>query len=208
MPIVQPPKERHSIQDEGTSLRVTVPSRRNYFTMFFLGFWLAGWAFGEIMVGGILIAGITKLLFNTPELDKFGVAGFPWVGLFLLVWLGGWTLGGGFALYNFLWQLAGKENIEISNDSIRIQRAIFGLGRTKEYLTNYIKNLRVSPGVMDNNMFGWPRTSSFWANSGGYLAFDYGSQTFRFGGGIDEAEARQILEKIIGRFPQFRPRER
>jgi hypothetical protein len=38
MPVVQPPKERHSIQDIGSSLKVTIPSRKNYFILFFLGF--------------------------------------------------------------------------------------------------------------------------------------------------------------------------
>ena len=38
------------------------------------------------------------------------------------------------------------------------------------------------------------------------LAFDYGAQTFRFGAGVDDAEARRILEKITARFPQYRTR--
>jgi hypothetical protein len=36
------------------------------------------------------------------------------------------------------------------------------------------------------------------------IAFDYGSQTVRFGAGAGEAEAKQILEKIVARFPQYR----
>ena len=207
MPIVQPPKERHSIQDIGSSLRVTIPSRKNYFILFFLGFWLIGWAFGEIMVGGVLIAGIVGLLFNSPEIGKFGLAGLSGGGLFMLAWLGIWTIGGGFAVYAFLWQLAGKENIEVSYDSIKIQRAIFGFGRSKEYLASHIRDLLVSPLAMDHSMFGWSRASNFWGISGGTLAFDYGSQTFRFGSGTDEAEAKQILEKVVAHFPQYRVRK-
>ena len=36
---------------------------------------------------------------------------------------------------------------------------------------------------------------------------DDGAQTFRFGAGVDEAEAKHILEKITARFPQYRIRE-
>jgi hypothetical protein len=46
-----------------------------------------------------------------------------------------------------------------------------------------------------------------WGMSGGLIAFDYGAQTFRFGAGVDEAEAKHILEKITARFPQYRTRE-
>lgn len=50
----------------------------------FLGFWLCGWAFGEIAV-------IFTLLFGKKGPDS----------LFLLVWLGAWTVGGAFAITGF-----------------------------------------------------------------------------------------------------------
>jgi hypothetical protein len=208
MPIVQPPHERHFIRDEGSSLTVIIPSNKNYFTMFFLGIWLVGWTFGEVMVGGIVIAGILKLLSGTSEISMSGLAGIAGGGgLFMLVWLTFWTIGGAFAIYTFLWQLVGKEIVEISYEAIKIQRAVAGFGRKKEYLASYIKDLRVSPLAADSNYpFGRSRASSFYGLSGGPLAFDYGAKTFRFGSGVDEAEAKQILEKIVSRFPQFRAR--
>jgi hypothetical protein len=205
--IVQPPTEHHSFYEIGSSVKVIIPSRKNYFSLFFLGFWLVGWAFGEIMVGGIFLAGVVGFFFKSPELLRIGGAGLSGGGLFMLAWLSIWTVGGGFALYTFFWQLAGKEIIEISYDSIKIQRAIFGFGRTKEYLAAYIKDFRVSPMPADNTMFGWSRASSFRGISGGPLTFDYGSQKFRFGAGADEAEAKQILEKVVARFPQYRVRK-
>jgi hypothetical protein len=211
MPVIQPPKERHTSQDDGTSLKITIPSRKNYFAILFLGFWLVGWAIGEVVVGGLVILGIIGLLFNLPEIGNIkieGMAGMSFGGLFILVWLGGWTVGGGYALYTFLWHLAGKENIEINSDSLKIQHAIFGFGKIKEYLATHVKDLRVSPLAMDNNIFSWSRQPSFWGrSSSGLLAFDYGSKTFRFGDGADEAESKQILEKIVSRFPQYRVRK-
>lgn len=207
MPIVQPPKERHFTRDEGSSLTVIIPSPKNYVTLVILGFWLVGWTFGEVMAGGILIAGIIQLLSKPSEISLGSMAGLSGGGLFMLVWLTLWTIGGAFAIYTFLWQLMGKEIVEVSYETIKIQRAVAGLGRKREYLATYIKDLRVSPLAADSNYpFGWSRASNFYGLSGGLLAFDYGAKTFRFGSGVDEAEAKQILEKIVSRFPQFRAR--
>ncbi len=40
------------------------------------------------------------------------------------------------------------------------------------------------------------RWNGFLGISGGQLAFDYGAKTVRFGIGLDEAEAKQILNDI------------
>lgn len=206
MPIVQPPQARHSIEEIGYSLKITIPSRKNLLILLFLGFWLIGWAFGEIIVAGMLLAGAVGYLTNSPEISKAGAAALSGGGLFMLVWLGMWTVGGGFALYTFFWQLVGKEQIEVGSDSIKIQRAIFGLGRTQEYLSAHIRDLRVTPFAQDSNPFGFSRGLSLWGLAGGHLAFDYGSQTRRFGSGVEEAEASQILAKILARFPQYQTR--
>jgi hypothetical protein len=36
---------------------------------------------------------------------------------------------------------------------------------------------------------------------GGTIAFDYGAKTFRFGGGLDEAEASHLIELLKSRYP-------
>jgi len=188
-------------------LRLTIPSSKNYFILFFLGFWLIGWVVGEVIVGWVFISGIVGQLFNSSDVGMFGITGFIGSMLFALVWLVAWTISGGLAIYSFLWQLVGKENIEVRFDRIKIQRAIFGFEPTKEYLATHIKNLRVAPLMLHNAIDDWFRPRGFWRAPSGLLAFDYGSKTFRFGDGADEAEARQILEKIIARFPHFRIRK-
>jgi len=35
------------------------------------------------------------------------------------------------------------------------------------------------------------------------LQFDYGSKTFHFGAGLDEAEAFELVRRIAERFPQL-----
>jgi hypothetical protein len=194
MSIVQPTKERHTLQDDGSLLKFTIPSRKSCVAIFYLGFWIIFWAFGEIMVGSIfskaLIGSYSKQI---PD-NNAGVSAILFMGVFLFIWLTIWTAGGIYAIYTFLWQLAGKEVVEISTESIRYQRAIFGLGRAKEYLTAHIKELRVSPLMVTHRLFGRSKVV-------GLIAFDYGARTYRFGEGIDEAEAKLILEKIFLRFP-------
>ena len=207
MPIIQPPKERHTVQDDGATLRISIPSRKNTLYLIFIGFWLAGWAVGEIFVGGMVIAGIISLLFDMPAIAGVEATGLAGGGVFILAWLVLWTVGGGFALYGFFWQLVGKEIVTVSYEGIITQRAVLRLGRKKEYLATHIKELRVSPLAPYPSMFGWNRMGQLWGMTGGLLAFDYGAQTFRFGAGVDEAEAKQILEKITARFPQYRARK-
>src|SRR5688572_13404123 len=50
--IVKPLAPRHYSEDIGNRLFISIPSRKNLFIIIFIGIWLAGWAFGEIMVGG------------------------------------------------------------------------------------------------------------------------------------------------------------
>jgi len=105
---VKPFSARHTIDDLGGTLKITIPSKKNWFQILFMGFWLVGWAFGEVTVLGSLISG----------------EGFGGPSLFMIAWLGGWTIGGGYALYILFWQLLGNEIIQVSNSTI-IQAAPF-----------------------------------------------------------------------------------
>jgi hypothetical protein len=212
MPVVRPSKQRHVIQEDRSSLKITIPSRKNYFMLFFLGFWLMIWAIGENFFLAIVIARILHMLFTSFgsffEIVKDGFAGMFGSGLFLQVlWLGAWTVGGCFALYTCSWQLAGKENIEVTDDMIKLRNAVFLFGQTEEYLATHIKDLRVSTKVVNHNSLGWSKASSFRGGSSGLLAFDYGAITVRFGRSLDEAEAKQILERISSRFPHLMVRK-
>lgn len=50
MALVEPGKGRAVIEQDGTGLRVTIPSARDLAGTAFLGLWLIGWAFGEFAV--------------------------------------------------------------------------------------------------------------------------------------------------------------
>lgn len=76
-----------------------------------------------------------------------------------------------------------------------------GLGRTREYAGDHIHCLRVAP--MNFAPYAHYQSLEQLGLSDGQIAFDYGAKTIRFGGGIDEAEARLIVETIVQRFHRY-----
>jgi hypothetical protein len=153
--------------------------------MAFLGFWLCGWAFGEVSA----LASI------------FGEKKDPRADLFLIFWLCAWTVGGAFAIYTWLWMLRGREIVSISPTALAITRSVFGVGRTKNYDLTKVCRLRGAPPTY--NPYDFQRSLAFWGLGGGVMAFDYGYSTIRFGAGLDEAEGEHILERVRKRFPQL-----
>src|SRR5262249_7494828 len=123
MTTVPLPRGRATIEDDGLSLRVSLPPRRSVFLILFLGAWLGGWYFGET-------SAIREL--TTSSSGEQG---------FLVFWLAGWTVGGTLALLTFLWMLFGREVIELRPDALLHRRAILGVGRTKAYDLLNIKDL-------------------------------------------------------------------
>ncbi len=176
------PKPRSRIVDEPTGVLVVIPSRAHWFVVLFLTAWLGGWAMGEI-------SALRTLLY--PE-EGTGLQ------LFLLFWVVGWTLGGGFALLSLAWMLAGEERVRVRDGVLSIKADLLGFGRTRSYDLAQVGRLRVT-GPRDARSRRWDLPVPG-ASGDGIIAFDYGAKTVRFGAGIDEAEARAIVEHLSGRF--------
>lgn len=183
---VTPPGNRATVSDDNEGLVVSVPARRRMLIVLFLGFWLCGWVMGEVTVIHQLVTGETG--------DE----------VFLIVWLCGWTVGGAFAITAWLWNVAGVERIWFTSAEIRIRRGVGGIGLSKEYDFAHASGLRAETPALN---WGDPRSSMrFWGLGGGALAFDYGSATIRFGGGLEDSEARQLVDRITARFPALKSR--
>ncbi len=60
-----------------------------------------------------------------------------------------------------------------------------------------IKDLNLNAETIGSDFFG-PKKSigDFWGLTGGKLKFDYGLKTIKFGNGIDEAEAKHLIDEI------------
>jgi hypothetical protein len=72
-----------------------------------------------------------------------------------------------------------------------------GFGRSNEYDLPSVKNLRIAFTLANTNLT--IPAQSF--GGGGSIAFDYGAKTFRFGGGLDDAEAAHLIDVLKSRYP-------
>lgn len=180
--IERPGRGRAVIRQNFNSLHIEIPTKRNWFVIIFLCFWLCGWFAGEAFA-------LVTLLTDAVPLP---------VNLFLLVWLIFWTLGGGVVLYIILRQLAGKEIIEVEGNLLKIKNSVFDLGRLKQYEIREIRNLTLNSAYLNpTNNWSFGKTRRYRNRlHNGALKFDYGMSVKRFAAGIEEAEARMILGKF------------
>jgi hypothetical protein len=194
---------RISIENLGMSTLVSIPARKNWITLIFLGVWLTGWLCGELFALSVLFSSVGSFLFRIFDIgavdffdfdDGFGSA---FAGSFILVWLTMWTVAGYGAARTFLWQLAGKEVVEVSRTAIKLSRPIFGLGRVKEYHVAEIADLRLLNAGERSGKKGLAGPNQ--------LAFDYEFDTVEFGGGLTVGEAEAVLEEITRRYRQYAP---
>lgn len=182
MNVLEIPVPRYRVKETGTLLQITVPSRKHWFQMAFIGLWLLFWLGGVLGVGGAMFSEIAH---SGNDTDFFAPT------FFMLVWLTFWAVGGSFALLWLLWQLFGEELIEANFSTLTIKRHIFGLGQTKTFDNRHITELHVTPLIHSHAC--WGRRNQWQTLFEGPLTFDYGAQTFRYANGATKAEARQII---------------
>ena len=179
-----PYKGRTTIQDNVTDIQIIIPAKRNWFIIIFIGAWLGGWLMGELFALGA----VTGLF-----------SGRSPAGFFILFWLVAWTVGGFFAFRTFLWNLKGREIVTVGQGRLAIDKKGALLSKPKEYDLNEVKNLRVQDDDPSYGMFGGRRNNFGAFGLGGTIRFDYGLQTVKFANGVDEAEARFIINKLKDR---------
>ncbi|MGC4096157.1 MAG: hypothetical protein QM706_03485 [Nitrospira sp.] len=179
----QPANARITITDTAQGLRVVMPGKRSWFVICFLGFWICGWAVGEVMVPLQLLNGDAP-----PEGE-----------LFMLTWFGVWTLGGVLAIYALLWQVMGKEIVSMNGQRLTTRRDIGGFGFDKGYDLPQMKDLRIERPQF--NPIDLSSSLQLWGIGGGVVAFDYGNTSHRFGAGLDETEAKQVVTALKKRYP-------
>ena len=184
MKVVPVPGRRSTTEDTPSGLQITIPTKKNWFLILFMGFWLGGWLFGGVSAPAAIIS-----------------EGIPSAAaMFIIFWLGGWIVGGCLVAYVWLWSLVGKEVIIVGNQHLTIKRDVLGFGRVKRYESSSISNVRLSP----EHLTMWDVRSNlrFWGIGGGNAAFDYGSSTIRIGNGVDESEASTIVDEVADRLPK------
>ena len=85
--------------------------------------------------------------------------------------------------------LVGKETVRIDPAGLRIAQTPFG-GRMLSAPVDRIANVRVAVEPRSVNGFAMYKPK-------GSVAFDYDKTMKRFGGGLDETEARYLIEALL-----------
>lgn len=176
---------RHKIETQDGVEHLVIRSRRNYFIILFLTFWLCGWTVG----GGAAIWELTT---------EFS--------FFLVFWLCGWAMGWLFAASTIVMQLGGSEIIRVVGGDLEISNGVGVMRRTWRYLGSEVANLQSD----QPNVFGLPIRSFdypfFIRPRTGAVRFDYGAASVYCAQGLDEPEGRTIVEWIGRRLPRANSR--
>jgi hypothetical protein len=178
---INPSASRVTVTDGPGGLGLLIPPKRSWFIILFMGFWLCMWAAGEIMV---------PIQFLKGEITGI-------TEVFVLAWLGVWSAGGAFVIYLWLWNLMGRQIITMHGDTLTTRRDIGGYGFSKEYDLTHVRDLRVS--ARGSNAWDYSASLEFLGLGGGLVAFDYDAKTYRLGAGLDDAEAKLVVQKITDR---------
>ena len=114
---------------------------------------------------------------------------------------------------DLLYQVMGKEIVEISDEAVVVRHQIFGIGPSRRTPAAKVSGLFVSQQKDQIGFrFGGSR-NGFFDFGGGRVALRGGkdwlgvTRSYRFGASLGETEARQLAAQILSRFPQYRGAE-
>jgi hypothetical protein len=175
-----PPPPGSRVEDLGERLTVRFRPRRMWGGIAFTSFWLALWTFGGVAVVA-------------------GISGEPWSGrAFMLVWLCGWACGECVGIVWIAWQLAGRESLTVTNESVEIRKAVGRWSRSKRYPRSQIHG--VGFGEVPTDQDERPRTDfclELWTSTK--------DGTVYVGAGMRDREADYVASIVRSR---VRPRPR
>ncbi|MFT4250930.1 MAG: hypothetical protein QM608_00390 [Caulobacter sp.] len=163
-------------RDDGQTIRIR--ASRQIFPLLFLPVWLVGWTAGGI-------AAIHQLL---TEFEPF-----------IAFWLCAWVLGWAFAAVTFAWMIGGVETLRVVQGDLEAAMICGPWSRRKLYQGALVRALRPSSQdpMLTRFQFGGP----FAMKAMGAIQFSYGARSVRVAQGLDETEARLVVEHLLKRLP-------
>jgi hypothetical protein len=196
MPVVTPPKPRHKLQELDDKLIFTIRNPRHPSTVFMPLIWALIFT---CLLGALIVSRIWP---GSVNFEATGISD-PVVELLCLIPYFGFWLG--LPWFAFLWQLTGKETIEVDATSIKLRKSIVGVGKTREYFVNDVHDFQVMLCRPDKLPFRWFSRDilNLFYSFTGKATFNYQGREIRFAGFVDWAEATQIIEIFQKRFPQY-----
>lgn len=186
---------RYTVEDMGTTLRFEMRCRKNWLEIGVIGI--------EIMV----LIGVLYLGWITSRGD---LAKYVLSSTYTIISIAFDLIAFVYVLSDGLWQIVGKEVAEVDNDYFTIRHLIFGRGVSMKLEAQKVNNASVTFQEKNwKNSVLSRKLSGFLSFQSGNITLSYGKSRLsmlknaRFGAILEEAEARQIVELILGRFPQF-----
>lgn len=146
-----------------------IPPARQPAIVIFMMAWLFGWGAGMRFGLGEIAA----IWFGVP-------------GIFMLIWLVPWTLGGAGVLWVIGWQLFGVEQLFVTAGALVREWNLFGLGRRRVVDGRDIRSVTVDQRAT-NDVFAL-----------GSISVKTGSHTLHIGSGLDPHEA-ELVAALISR---------
>ena len=174
-------------------LVITLPAHRNWFVVAAFGAWELACLGVDLSLLGSALGGSGAEQASASAEESLAYE------MFTLLLCVVWTYGGGIALQCLLWQLTGREVVEVSPAGIRLARVMLGHTEEKMYRAERIHKLRVSPIAHLSNGCGKPPQLYC---SVGTLAFTYGDETIWFGTN-DLAESARVIKAIRPHYARY-----
>lgn len=171
---------RFVVDQDGGGEIIRIPARRSVPFLLFISIWLAGWT-----AGGLSVIGEFRASHD----------------LFLGFWLCAWAAGVGFASLMIVWMLAGSETLRVIQGDLENSWRIGPVTWRKLYEGARVQTLKPAP---QHPFFSSFRVSAPFGiySQFGAVQFDYGARTIRLAPGLDEAEARLIVERLRKGLPK------
>lgn len=94
-------------------------------------------------------------------------------------------------VYLWLWNLAGREEIEFTINGLTYKRVLFGLSRSRVFRMSKIEN----PHFENSRRKGKSRTPSG-------VGFSYGGSEFRIGDHLTQRGAKEIVAAVLQEIPE------
>jgi hypothetical protein len=182
---VSPGKPRADITRTADGMQVRIRGQRKSYGLFLLVFW-------ALLFFSFLATGFDAASRSHGQVDYFALF-FPLLVMVLF-------------FIPVIWFMLSVEVVRINSRELAVGRKLLGLGRMREFELASVKDLRSSPQIMPWGGYGMQYMTLF--QSGGAIAFDYGFKTYRFGSGLEEAEAKYLVKEIGLRFPALVERDK
>jgi len=168
-------KQKAAIEKTESEMTVTVPSRKNWFFLFFGMSWMVAWGFGLRMALVILFGSL-----STGES----------VEIFMFFWLAGWICVGCGLLFVLVWGLLGREHLILSRSGCSLCKSILSARLCTRFRWEEIQSIEFheTPALL----FSRRRRLNQWGLGPGKIRIVYGTGSCSFGLALNDAEAREL----------------